>query len=224
MQLLKHGLWVKALTRHAEKFNLLKDDSGIEIITASILDMDHKILRQHLQDVHAVISCLGHNITLKGIFGKPRILVSDALIRVVSIINEIAADKTYKIILMNTTACINKSQNETFNKKEEMVMRVMRTFLPPHKDNEVALEFLIEEVGKKHPCIEWVAVRPDSLINELNVSEYAVHPSPVRSPVFNAGKTSRINVADFMVRLLQAGDLQFCNHQKRMKGFSMQWH
>ncbi len=207
MQLLKHGMRVKALTRNAEKFNLLKDDGSLEIITASILDMDHQILKQHLKDVDAVISCLGHNITLKGIFGKPRTLVSDALIKVVSIINEIAGDKTYKIVLMNTTACINKLQNETFNKKEELIMRMMRAFLPPHKDNELALGYLLEKVGHNHPRIEWVAVRPDTLNNEPEVTEYSVHPSPLRSPIFNAGKTSRINVADFMVQLLKNKDL-----------------
>ena len=203
MRLLKQGMRVNALTRNAEKFNLLKDDASLEIITASILDMDRQVLRHHLENVDAVISCLGHNITLKGIFGKPRTLVSDALIKVVSIINEIAGDKTYKIVLMNTTACINKLQGETFSAKEAMIMRMMRAFLPPQKDNELALEFLIVEVGHKHPRIEWVAVRPDSLINEPEVSEYEVYPSSVRSPVFNAGKTSRINVADFMVQLLK---------------------
>jgi hypothetical protein len=34
------------------------------------------------------------------------------------------------------------------------------------------------------------------------VSEYSTHPSPTRSAIFNPGKTSRINVADFMARLI----------------------
>ena len=45
------------------------------------------------------------------------------------------------------------------------------------------------------------------LINEAEVSEYIVHPSPIRSPIFDAGKTSRINVADFMVSLLKDAEL-----------------
>lgn len=207
MQLLKHGLQVKALTRNAEKFNLLRDDSSLEIITASILDMDHHVLRQHLQKVDALISCLGHNITLKGIFGEPRTLVIDALKKVTNLINEINPDRTVKIILMNTTACVNKSQNESFSTKEVVIMRMMRAFLPPQKDNELALAYLLEKVGQSHPRFEWVAVRPDSLINEPEVSEYSVHLSHNRNPIFNAGKTSRINVADFMTQLLKDKDL-----------------
>jgi hypothetical protein len=55
--------------------------------------------------------------------------------------------------------------------------------------------------------IEWVAVRPDSLIDEDRVTEYEVHPSPIRSATFNPGKTSRINVGRFMADLITDDDL-----------------
>jgi hypothetical protein len=47
-----------------------------------------------------------------------------------------------------------------------------------------------------------VAVRPDSLIDEREVTEYEVYASPIRSALFNAGKTSRINVSHFMADLM----------------------
>ena len=50
--------------------------------------------------------------------------------------------------------------------------------------------------------IEWTAVRPDSLIDEDNVTEYEVHPSQIRSAIFDAGRTSRINVGHFMADLI----------------------
>ncbi|MCP4135133.1 MAG: NAD(P)-dependent oxidoreductase, partial [bacterium] len=37
---------------------------------------------------------------------------------------------------------------------------------------------------------------------EEEVSEYEVHPSPIRSAIFNAGQTSRINVGHFMAGLV----------------------
>jgi hypothetical protein len=52
-----------------------------------------------------------------------------------------------------------------------------------------------------------VAVRPDALINENAVSEYELYASPTRSTLFNPGKTSRINVGNFMARLLVEDDL-----------------
>ena len=206
-QLLKQGINVKALTRNVEKFDSLKNGENIEVIKANILEIDNQMLKQYLTDVDAVISCLGHNITLKGIFGKPHTLVVDALKKIVSTTNAMNRSKTMKIILMNTTACINKQQNEKFKNNETFVMKAMRSLLPPQRDNELAIGYLIDNVGISNKHIEWIAVRPDTLINEVEVSEYTVHPSPVRSPIFNAGKTSRINVAHFMVSLLKEENL-----------------
>ncbi len=45
-------------------------------------------------------------------------------------------------------------------------------------------------------------MRPDGLTNEDRVTKFTVHPSPTRSPLFDAGKTSRINVAHFMAELI----------------------
>ena len=203
IQLLKQGINVKAITRNVEKFDSLRSSEHIEIIKAGILEIDNQKLKQYLIDVDAVISCLGHNITLKGIFGKPYSLVSESLIRIVGIINEVSTNRPVKIILMNTTACINKLQNEKFKKHENLVMKIMRFLLPPQRDNEIALGYLIDSISISNKHIEWIAVRPDTLINEVEVSEYTVHPSPIRSPIFDAGKTSRINVAHFMVSLLK---------------------
>jgi hypothetical protein len=52
-----------------------------------------------------------------------------------------------------------------------------------------------------------VAVRPDTLIEEDHVSGYNLHPSPVRSAIFNPGKTSRINLGHFMALLINDDDL-----------------
>ncbi|RLC54827.1 MAG: NAD(P)-dependent oxidoreductase [Candidatus Cloacimonadota bacterium] len=206
-QLLKRGISVKAFTRNVEKFDSINSSEHLEIIKASILEIDNQKLKQCLSDVDAVISCLGHNISIKGILGKPYKLVTDSLIRIISIANEISANRTIKIILMNTTACINKLQNEKFNKKENLVMKIMRFLLPPQRDNELAIEYLFDTTSIRNKHIEWIAVRPDALINEVEVSEYTVHPSPIRSPIFDAGKTSRINVAHFMADLITEENL-----------------
>lgn len=201
--LLENNIDVKAIVRNEEKLDPIKDSEHLEIIKVSILDIDYNELKWYIEDVDAVISCLGHNISLKGIFGKPYTLVVDALKAVVTAINETKNSKTTKIILMNTTACINKLQNEKFTKKEQFVMKIMKLMLPPQRDNDKAIEYLINEIGVNNKYIEWIAVRPDTLIDMENVSEYTVHQSTIRSPIFNAGKTSRTNVADFMVRLIK---------------------
>ncbi|WP_162417947.1 SDR family oxidoreductase [Cyclobacterium roseum] len=84
---------------------------------------------------------------------------------------------------------------------------MIRHLLPPHADNEQASEYLRLEIGAKDPHIEWVVVRPDSLIDQSEVTAYQAFPSPTRSALFNPGKTSRIHVGNFMARLLVENEL-----------------
>lgn len=79
--------------------------------------------------------------------------------------------------------------------------------MPPQSDNEKAADFLRADIGQKNKLIEWVVIRPDTLINEDNVSQYELYASPIRSTLFNPGKTSRINVGHFMSRLIVENDL-----------------
>jgi hypothetical protein len=71
----------------------------------------------------------------------------------------------------------------------------------------MAADYLRTKIGQNDGAVEWVAVRPDSLINEDQVTEYEVHPSPIRSAIFDAGLTSRINVGHFMVDLITDDNL-----------------
>ncbi len=73
-------------------------------------------------------------------------------------------------------------------------------------DNEKAADYLRIQIGQNDGAIQWATVRPDNLINEDEVSEYEVHASPTRSAIFDAGKTSRINVAHFMAALITDDD------------------
>jgi hypothetical protein len=50
--------------------------------------------------------------------------------------------------------------------------------------------------------IEWCLVRPYELENTNEVTDYEVFDKLTRSP-FDGDKTSRINVADFIVKLVQ---------------------
>ena len=65
----------------------------------------------------------------------------------------------------------------------------------------LAGDHLVNGVGESS-FIEWVAVRPDGLFDEVHESEYEIRESPIRSPIFDSGKSSRINVSHFMVELL----------------------
>ena len=111
-------------------------------------------------------------------------------------------DKPVRFVLMNTTGNSTRDIPEKVSFAHTCVIGLIRWLLPPQRDNEQATETLRVQIGQNDSTIEWVAVRPDTLIDESEVSEYAVYASPIRSAVFNAGKTSRINVANFMAELM----------------------
>jgi hypothetical protein len=107
-----------------------------------------------------------------------------------------------KFVLMNTTGNRNRDLKEPISFAQKCVIGLLRLLLPPHVDNEAAAEYLRKQIGQNHSVIEWTAVRPDGLIDNDEVTEYQIHPSPNRSAIFNAGKTSRINVGHFMAQLI----------------------
>jgi hypothetical protein len=76
----------------------------------------------------------------------------------------------------------------------------IRSFAGTATFPEVVMNLL--QIGPGDDHIQWSAVRPDALINELEVTEYATYASPIRSPIFDPGKTSRMNVAHFMADLI----------------------
>lgn len=207
-QLLKKGQHVKAVVRSAERVpEALRNESQLTIIEAPILELSDAEMAEHVADCDAIASCLGHNLTFKGIYGKPKRLVTDAARRLCTAIKANRPEKPVKYVLMNTTGNRNRDLDEPISFAQRGVIALLRLLLPPHVDNEKAAEYLRTEIGQKDPMIEWAAVRPDGLINETEVSEYEVHPSPIRSAIFNAGKVSRINVAHFMANLISDDDL-----------------
>ena len=201
--LIVEGHQVKAIVRSPEKLsNFIGDSPNLELVKAAILDVSDEDLKEQIKDCDAVVSCLGHNLNLKGIYGKPRRLVTDAIKNLCKAINDNKPSKPIKLILMNTSGNKNNDLNEERSIGEKVVIGLVRMLLPPQADNEQAAEFLRTEIGKKNTDIEWVAVRPDGLFDEEKVSRYSLEASPTRSPIFNAGKTSRINVAHFTKELI----------------------
>ena len=148
-----------------------------------------------------IVSTLGHNLSFKGMFGNPRRLVADSIERLCKVIEKKRINKPVKMILMNTVGCKNEDLKEKISFAEHCVFFLLRHLLPPHSDNEKAANYLRTSIAQNHRYIEWVTLRPDSLINDENISPYTTHPSPIHS-LFNPGKTSRINVAHFISDLI----------------------
>lgn len=207
-KLLQEGHHTRIIVRSPE--NLPEDIREHErntIIAAPILDISDHDLAKYVEDCDAVMSFLGHTPNFRGIWGPPYRLVTNAVRNLCRAIKMNRPEKPVRFVLMNTSGNINPDLDEKVSAGEKAVLALLRVAVPPHRDNELAADYLRLKIGQDNRLIEWAAVRPDTLIDENEVSEYEVYPSPVRSALFNPGKTSRINVANFMCRLATNDDL-----------------
>ncbi len=197
------GLEVIAIVRRPDKLpEEIRGHEQLRTVTAGILDLVDSELTDLLHGCDAVVSCLGHNLSFKGIFGQPHNLVTQAVGRLCLAIQANRREYPIRFILMNTAGNSNRDIPEQHSFGERCVISLIRLLLPPHSDNECAADYLRIQIPHGDTSIEWVVVRPDNLTNDLVESAYEVLPSPVRSAIFNPGKTSRINVAHFMADLI----------------------
>jgi NAD(P)-dependent dehydrogenase (short-subunit alcohol dehydrogenase family) len=198
-QLLRQGVEVRAIVRSLDS---LPDNPRLKKIKASVHDLTISEMATHTKGCTAVVSCLGHNLTLKGMFGKPHLLVTDTLQSICNAIVSNECEGAVKVILMNTAGNSNRDIPETPPLSQRIVIAILRVLLPSHVDNENAADYLRSHIGKNNNAIEWAAVRPDALVDENEVTKYHVHASPVRNAIFDSGATNRINVGHFMTELI----------------------
>jgi nucleoside-diphosphate-sugar epimerase len=206
-ELLNREQYVKVIVRSPEKLpDTIKNHDRFSVISASILELSDEEMQQHVAGCNAVASCLGHNLTFKGIFGKPRQLVTEATQRLCTAIKANKSETSTKYVLMNTVANRNRDLSESISFAQRCIIGLLRLLLPPHPDNEKAAEYLRTVIGQKDNAIEWTAVRPSSLIDDEIASEIEVYSSPTRS-ILKDGEISRTNVGNFMANLITNNDI-----------------
>lgn len=202
-QLLERGQCVKAVVRPgAELPDELGEQDRLTVVRAGILDLGDHELAGLVADCQSVASCLGHNMSWKGIYGQPRRLVAEAARRLTQALAATRQAGPARFVLMNTAGNRNRGLDEPTAFGQRLVVGLIRLLLPPHADNEQAADYLQTAYAQGSPVVEWVVVRPDSLTDEATVTDYELHPSPTRSAIFDPGATSRINVAHFMAELM----------------------
>ncbi len=122
-QVLERGHHVKVIVRPTSKIqpNWI-NNNNITIVRSEISRMTVDDLSDHLLDCDSVACCLGHNPDIKGLFGKPKTLVTDAIRLVCQayIINN--PTKRLKIILMNTAGNSNRDLNEHCSNTQKVII------------------------------------------------------------------------------------------------------
>lgn len=202
-QLLERNYQVKIVVRSPDKLpEHLRTHANLSLVHASLLDLDDAQMQELVKDCDAIASCLGHNLSFRGMYLDSHRLVTNAVRRLCQAAKANRPEKPVKFVLMNTTGNINHDRDEKVSFAQRCVLFLVRLLVPPHADNEQAAEYLRTEIGQDDPMIQWVTVRPDGLIDETEVTTYDLHPSPTRSAIFDPGQTSRINVGHFMAALV----------------------
>ncbi len=108
-QLLNRGQNVKVIVRSPDKLpEVLKDCDKLSVMRASVLDLSDAEMAEQVNACVAVASCLGHNLSLKGVFGHPRRLVTDATRRLCNAIKASKPEGPAKFVLMNTAGNSNR--------------------------------------------------------------------------------------------------------------------
>jgi uncharacterized protein YbjT (DUF2867 family) len=206
-QLLRRGVRVRAVARSADRLPAgVVDDPQLTVVVADLLSLSDEQVGEQVDGCDTVISCLGHAISVQGVFGPPRDLVCRSLERVYRATRELRPAQPVKLILMSSVS-VNRpgGQDTRRGRFERAVVWTLRGLVPPARDNQRAADFLDDVIGTADPCAQWVAVRPDTL-KEGDVTEYALHEGLVDG-LFRPGATNMANVAHFMCELATDAEL-----------------
>ena len=72
-QLLERGVEVRAIVRSVQRLpEGMANHDRLTLVEADLLSLSQRDLLDQVRGCDAVVSCLGHTIDLKGIFGPPR--------------------------------------------------------------------------------------------------------------------------------------------------------
>jgi len=200
-QLLERGTPVRVIVRSASRLpDGVSDHPLLSVVEADVLALSTEELQHHLEGCDTVISCLGHTLSLKGIFGRPFDLVSRAASNISRSAEAMRSAKPVRFILMSSVS-VNQPAKADARRgaAERFVLWVLRGFVPPARDNQRAADFFSREIGGSGRSVEWVLVRPDSLL-EGDVCEYGVSGELVSS-IFRPDATNMASVAHFMCEL-----------------------
>lgn len=201
-QLLGRGVRVRAIVRSAGRLPTgVLGHPLLEVVEDDLLALPATALVGHLEGCDAVISCLGHTVSARGLFGPPRDLVTRAVRRVHDAVRVRQPADPVRLVLMSSVSVNRPERADTRRGTgERAYLAALRAVLPPARDNQRAADYLVHQVGPHDPYLHWVVVRPDTLVGGDDAA-YDVHDSLVAS-ILRPDRTRMAQVAHFMGELV----------------------
>ena len=197
--LLNQGHSVTALVRNRQKLPDMPQTRGLlRVIEQDVTSLSKRDLVSLLSDVDGVGICLGYALSFKGVFKQPKLWLTKFVRQLSQAASEVPSP--VKIVLMNTSGNIYTNHGDKVSLIGRIVLTALYYLLPPHKDNVEAAKALLNHSQDTYSnaCV----VRPGSLTDLPEVTQYNTRRINDRCPITGDGKVSRINVADFMAKLL----------------------
>lgn len=197
-ELLRRGVNVRAIVRSPGKLPAEAARApGLTVIEGNVLSLSDEDVHRAVSGCDAVVSCLGHVLSIKGIYGPPRDLVTRTVARLCRAVESLRPSTPVRFVLMSSVSVNRHGRLEARRGPfERALIRLIRGVLPPARDNQRAADFLSREIGAANPFVRWVVVRPDTL-REGEITAYTVRESLVNT-LFAPGSTNMANAARFM--------------------------
>jgi len=207
-QLLNQGHPVHVIVRSKERMlaalqDTSQTDSLLTITEASLLDLSDEQIQEHVDQVGSVVSCLGHNLTFKGIFGQPRRLVRDSVKRLSVALANTTSPKRKLIVMGSDGVAHPAGSDDKRGWLERLILSLLRNLVPPHADNEETAAYLYNLVGTGN--MEWCVIRPTDLIDG-EATNYQLFDKPPGG-LFDSSRVTRANVAKCMVDMITVDKL-----------------
>src|SRR5262245_26308318 len=112
-ELLDRGASVRAIVRPDSKLpDALAHRERLAVTRCDLLKLSEYELETLVAGATAIVSCLGHHMSLHGIFGPPRRLVTDSLRRVCRAVQSQRPSTPVKVVVMNTAGVSNRDIGE----------------------------------------------------------------------------------------------------------------
>lgn len=185
-ELVKAGASVTAVVRSEERLGGLKD--RVRVVIGTVLDMSSEQVTTLVADTDCVVCCLGHRMTLRGMYGPPYRLVTDTCKR----LHAAASDKTTFVVL-GTVGTEHPDKKELRSTGARIVVSMLHYAVPPMADSHHCLAYFLKQNSP------WVIVRPDAL-HESPPGPYTVSPTLVTN-LFDARSTSIGTVGNWIAQL-----------------------
>lgn len=198
-RLLDCGCQCTVVVRSAERLPAeARGKSNLKVIQSpgGHLEMDAGEFSALARGADAVVSALGHNLNLSGVYGPPRQLCADTVRRAADAAR--GRETPLKLIVVSTEGV---DQPGARDPKRGCAERALLKFLecgilPPHNDNVQ----VVEELSKVGKDVHFCAVRPADMIDGEQCA-YECHPV-LQSGAFDGAKSTRANVGAFMADLV----------------------